>query len=227
MNTGPANCASQLINTALVFLRSTERAKETVSVTKGGGHRWTFTYQRTTTITNEWTTSITMSVIDKKGLICFRLPRWGPVKAACWCYTAAGRHFWLKTNIRQSNAEHVEGFPICNRRSCSDPRIRISNTGDITHSALLPGFCILISSSSWNLTAGIQQQLLRSSFQVSARGICSQCLFYWSHAFFIVRLCPSCKNRSVVLITNEVAADVTIASLKDQISLTSKQMVPN
>lgn len=99
MNTGLVNCGSQQFHLKTLpldcFRGSTEWAKETISVTTEGGHKWMFTYQRTTTITNEWTTSITMSVIDK-GLIRFKIPCWGPVKAVCWCYTAAGRHFWLE-----------------------------------------------------------------------------------------------------------------------------------
>lgn len=47
----------------------------------------------------QWVNNINNDVSYwQKGLICFRIPRWGPVKAACWCYTAAGRHFWLKTS---------------------------------------------------------------------------------------------------------------------------------
>lgn len=69
MNTGPVNCGSQQFHLKTLpldcFRGSTEWAKETISVTTEGGHKWMFTYQRTTTITNEWTTSITMSVIDK------------------------------------------------------------------------------------------------------------------------------------------------------------------
>lgn len=69
--------------------------KETISVTTEGGHRWTFTYQGRTTITNEWTTSIMMLVVDERTNLLQKSRR-GPVKAACRCYTAAGRHLWLK-----------------------------------------------------------------------------------------------------------------------------------
>lgn len=98
MNTGPVNCASQKFHLKTLpvdcFRGSTEWAKETISVTTEGGHRWTFTYQRTTTITNEWTTSITMSVIDRGACLLEDTPL-----RACEgrvCYTAAGRHLWLK-----------------------------------------------------------------------------------------------------------------------------------
>lgn len=95
MNTAPVNCGSQRFHSKALpldyFRGSTEWAKEKISVTTEGKHKWMFTYQGRPTINNEWTTSITSSVIDK-GFICFKPPCWGPMKAVCLCYTAAERH---------------------------------------------------------------------------------------------------------------------------------------